>query len=301
MPGEITVGKTTVVDGCVYMGGADVLCKYDPARDRWDTPWSAPVDAFGVGNLNNKPLVVGGRCNEKGVADVYIFEEDSQQPWVRFEHPMPVGLAHVRVASHGSALVVCGMPDVLSPARVLVYDIQSSEWHHRTPPVAFNSVYCSGVFMNNKYYLAVGAEGVFGSARHQSSPEVYCQPLSTLLDPMCSQEPFTWQRMPDTPCHRSHLAVTGGCLLALGGYHNACNLLDNEDVTGNVASEIHVYCPATTSWVKIGGLPGRRACFTTSTLSSGELFIAGGHIRSEESNRLDMDKKVFTGIIKCTP
>ena len=189
--------------------------------------------------------------------------------------------------------VVC----LISP--LFVYNSQSSQWHSRaSPPLPFNSTYSSTKNMNDRFYLAIGAEGVVDSETHQSSPAVFSLPLSTLLDP---QDPSSWQRMSDTPCYRPHLATTGGCLLALGGYCRACNLRNAEEVAANLSTAVYAYCPATFSWVKIGDLPDLRACSTTTTLSSGELFIAGGTVPSDEytSNGYPMisDRKVFIGTI----
>ena len=133
-------------------------------------------------------------------------------------------------------------------------------------------MFSSTVIVNDTYYIAVGIEGVMVAHPLPSSPAVFSQPLSTLLDPNI---PSTWQGMPDTPCHTSHLATTGGCLLALGGLHNACNIRDDAVAT-NITTAVYAFCPVTSSWVKIGDLPDTRAFSTITTLSTGELLLAGG-------------------------
>ena len=307
MPFEMTVPRNTVIDGMVYVGGGTTerdnfhdVCKYDPIRNVWSMLKPAPVGIFGVGDLNGKLLAVGGRYDEGGVTGesvVHVFEENTLR-WGVFDHQMSTGLAFARVASHNSSLVVCGMPSVSSTATVLVYSANSSDWHSVAPPIGFNSVYSSVAITDTKYYLAIGAEGAVSLENHPSSPAVYCQALSTLLDSTASQDRSNWQRVPDTPCHRSHLAVTGGCLLALGGYREACNLRNTNEVIANATSAVHVYCPAKSSWVKIGDLPDQlpRTCFTATTLSSGELFIAGGHVHSNIDDRLVIDKKCLQAL-----
>ena len=91
--------------------------------------------------------------------------------------------------------------------------------------------------------------------------------------------------MPDTPCHTSHLAATGGCLLALGGLHNACNICNDAAIATNITTAVYAYCPAISSWVKIGDLPDKRAFSTITTLSTGELFLAGGVLPIEKQNK----------------
>jgi hypothetical protein len=269
---------------------------YDPVKNEWGTLPPAPVRRFGVGRLNGKLVIVGGmyRDEEEATGDVHVFEEDTQQ-WVKSIPPMPTGLFLSVVATHSSSLVVCGTTDESSPASMFVYNSHSSQWHSRSPPpLAFNSRYCSAVVVSDTYYIAVGSEGVLDSEDSLTSAAVFSIPLSTLLDPNAPQDPSTWQRMPDTPCHMSHLAATGGCLLALGGL---CDLDNGEALASSLTRAVHAYCPATSSWVKIGDLPDLRLYLAITTLSSGELFIAGGNIPNDERDRLYRDDKAFIGII----
>ena len=300
------VAKATVINGMVYMGGGNaeddshryLVSKYDPVKDEWTTLPPAPVKYFGVGQLNGKLVIVGG-LKEKRTRNVHVFEEDTQQ-WVKSIPPMPRGLIYSTVVSHSSSLVMCGIPDGTSSTSVLVYNSQSSQWHLAAAlPLTFNSILSSSVVVNDTYYIAVGAEGVIGQEKWPTSPAVFSLPLSTLLDPNAPQDPSIWQRMPDTPCHGSRLAATGGCLLALGGLRSACDDLgDNKAVAPILSTAVHAYCPATSSWVKIGDLPDLRHGSSITTLTSGELFITGGQIPNDECDGLILDNKVFRGIIK---
>ena len=301
MPVVMSVPKITVINGIVYVGGGEadddddknLVSTYDPVKDVWDTLPPAPVRWFGVGRLNGKLVLVGGVYmykDEDGITgDVHVFEEDTQQ-WVKSIPPVPAGLAASVVASHSSPLVVCGSS---SPLSVFIYSSQSSQWHSRSPPpfTFVPSFFSSAVVVNDTYYISAGPEGGLGSDSLPSSAAVYSIPLSTLLDPNAPQDCSTWQRLPDTPCHTSHLAATGGCLLALGGLRNACHLRDSQAIASNLTTAVHAYCPATSSWVKIGDLPGKRLLSAITTLSSGELFIAGGVGTNDER------KKAFIGII----
>ena len=208
--------------------------------------------------------------------------------------PMPRGLAGVIVVSHSSSrsLVVCGTLN--TSAVMLVYNSQSSQWHWVADlPLTFNSAYSSAVVSNDTYYIAVGIQGILDHERNLSSPAVFSLPLSTLLDPNAPQDPSIWQRMPDTPCHMSHLVTTGGCLLALGGLCNVCDLKDHE-ADAELSTAVHAYCSATFSWIKIGDLPAPLSVPAITTLSFGELFIAGG-LYCDEHN---FSQKVFKGSIR---
>ena len=302
--------KTAVINGMVYVGGTvtaeddshmNLVCKYDPVKDEWTTLPPAPVRGFGVGQLNGKLMIVGGETEREGVTrDVHVLEEETQQ-WVKSIPPMPRGLVFSIVVSHSSSLVVCGTPDMTSSALVLVYNSQSSQWHSAAAmPLTFQSVYSSAVIVNDTYYMAVGGKGIADQVKQRSwptSPAVFSIPLSDLLDPN-APEPCFCQCMPDTPCRGSRLAATGGCLLALGGlmpsYKNILTdiwlALSRTSKTPNLSTAVHAYCSATSSWVEIGDLPDLQGFIpAVTTLSSGELFIAGG---------LFNEKQVFRCIIK---
>ena len=188
---HICAAKTTVINAMVYVGqggmviGEDdhdnVVYKYDPVKDEWTTLPPAPVKRFGIGQLNGKLVIVGGKGGEGVTGDVHVFEEDTQQ-WVKSIPPMPRGLVASTVVSHSSSLVVCGTTDKTSSAVVLVYNSESSQWHlAAAPPLTLNSAFSSAVVVNDTYYIAIGSEGV----KNSSSAAVFSLPLSSLLDPQC--------------------------------------------------------------------------------------------------------------------
>ena len=301
IPVKMVSAKGSVIDNIVYVGGGGAkdddddmfhAYKYDSVKNEWSILPPTPVRYFGVGTLNGKLVIVGSRSEEVNTNGSCVFEEDTQQ-WVESIPPMPNRLSASLVITHNTSLIVCGMTDESSPPSMFIYCHQSSQWHSRAPPpLTFYTDFSSAVIVNDTYYIAVGTEGVIANPL-PSSPAVFSQPLSTLLDPNI---PSTWQHMPDTPCHTSHLATTGGCLLALGGLHNACDVYAYEAVATNLTTAVHAFCPATSSWVKIGDLPDKRTCSTITTLSSGEIFLTGGVI-PDEDNVLSDTNKTFIGTI----
>ena len=309
IPVKMRLATTSVIDGMLYVGGGTPgeqdkeyhVCKYDPVKNEWSILPPTPVDIFGVGKLNGKLVIVGGTSKNIVSSGVRVFDEDTQL-WVKSIPPMPTGVILPLVVTHTTSLIVCGMTRVSSPPSMfiychqsppsmLIYCHQSSQWHSRAPPpLTFNTAYSSAVIVNDTYYIAVG---VMVADSLPSSAAVFSQPLSTLLDP---NTPSTWQGMPDTPCHTSHLGTTGGCLLALGGLH-ACSMNDGAAIATNITTAVHAYCPATSSWVKIGDLPDKRAFSTITTLSTGELLLAGGVLPNKKQNKVRKSSQVFLGNI----
>ena len=66
---EITIGKTTVINGMVHCGGGGtysrdtmdyVIFCYDLVQDKWATLPPLSVKWFGVGQVNGKLVAVGG-------------------------------------------------------------------------------------------------------------------------------------------------------------------------------------------------------------------------------------------------
>ena len=298
IPIEMTEAMTSVIDGMVYVGGGIAeddeyqVCKYDPVKNEWIILPPAPLKYFGIGRLNGKLVIVGGRNEEGESSDVHVFEEDRQQ-WANSIPPMPTGLVGSLVVTHNTSLVVCGISDESSSPSMFVYNSQSSQWNSRAPPpLTFHTGFSSAVVVNDTYYTAVSIEGTRNSYQLPSSPAVFSHPLSTLLDP---DAPSAWQRMPDTPCHSSCLAATGGCLLALGGLTRPCNVGVDAVLAANLSSAVHAYCPATSSWVKIGDLPDLRVFPAITTLSTGELLIAGGVMSNDDQDGVLNDSHIFIG------
>ena len=308
MPEEIcALPQVTLINGMVYIMGfgeqsqSTMIVKYDPVKNEWCTLPPAPVVGFGVGQLNGKLVIVGGAYKgveaEQGqriTSDVHVFEEETQQ-WVKSIPPLPSRLAFTTVVCHGSCLVVCGgtSPDKSPSASVSVYSSQSSQWHS-APPLPFSTLWCSAVVLNDTCYVAARYEtklDTMDAILESPSQSVVSAPLSTLLDPNASRQASTWQRMPDTPFYKSSLVATGGCLLAVGGHSKSTTLLETVQ---NLSTAVHAYCPATSSWVKIGDMPDLRHGFTITTLPSEELFVAGGVSITENDEN---NKKVFIGII----
>ena len=97
------------------------------------------------------------------------------------------------------------------------YSERHNTWH----------MLCSCITKKHMVILSLPCIGCEGVLDAESVPSLQqCSPsLCQLLNPNASQDPSTWQCMPNTPCHMSCLAATGQ---ALGGLHNGHNLQSGE-------------------------------------------------------------------------
>ena len=91
--------------------------------------------------------------------------------------------------------------------------------------------------------------------------------ISQSTDATSSSIPSPWQTLADTSVSNTTLLVVSGALLTVGGFHS---------------SAIHHYQPSSSSWVKVGDLPIKRWQCACTVLPSGDIFVAGGHNRSNK-------------------
>ena len=315
MPEKIWWAQATVISGKVYVGGGmptdsdsgRLVYKYDPVRNKWSTLPPAPVDGYGVGQLNGRLVLVGGSPEGGGVtADIHVFDEETQQ-WVKPLPPMPSALACAAVISHGSALVVCGgtSPGGNPSATVYVYNSESSQWHS-APPLPFRRTLCTGAVINNMCYVAAGLETVFGDDMNTAAwlnsefarRSVVSAPLPILLDPNASssQPSSVWKSLPDLPHLNPSIAAVGGCLLALGGHKEISSL--DEATDDDAITAVHAYCPATSSWLQIGDLPTQHVFATTVPIPTGELLFAGGAKPGDKEDEESEELSCYIGTIK---
>ena len=104
LPIERSIEQCTVIKGRVYLSGQGtrneedryVICCYDPGQDRWDTLPPLPVQYYGLGQVNDKPVVVGGKKKDSPgrTNEVYTFDENSQA-WTHTIPNMPTGQRQV--------------------------------------------------------------------------------------------------------------------------------------------------------------------------------------------------------------
>ena len=300
MPLKMVLAQAIVINGQVYIGGGGaeseaehfIVCKFDPVRNEWSTLPPAPVKWFGIGQLNGKLVLVGGKLeNETKTADVHVFE-DSQQ-WEKSIPAMPSPRSAPAVLSDSNSLIVCGggNENGVPRATIFVYCGLTSQWSS-AKPLPFPCYKPYGVVMHNHFFIAGGYYGLYVHQQRRS--------VISLILPSSS----VVQIWPDMPYYDSSIAAIGGSILAIGGVSKVApmSLLVSSITTlrtyatvykKSTSSDVYAYCPTTSSWIHIGDLPAPRNRVATATLPSGELLVmGGGSIESQLNNT------VFMGSIK---
>ena len=288
-PRESSIEQCTITNGKVYLAaqGASndtdrclVYC-YDPYQDKWDTLPSLPVQWYGLGQVNGKPVAVGGKKREAASErsnEVYTFDE-SLQRWTQTVPNMPTGRGGPAVISLPSALIVAGgyardgYIDVVE-----IFKLDTYQWYTTDSlPIACSNMAAYSIGQDVCYLLGGYRPALcintafcasFDDLIRNATAVTVDEPTTMTISSRRGQE-SAWIMLPDTPNYQPAVAtVLSGTLVAMGGW---------ETSQGRVAkTELHMYSPTTNSWVYIGDLPAPRAVTTAAMLSPTELLVIGG-------------------------
>ena len=290
---------TTIINGKVYYGGGAsvnehhrhqyTVCCYDPSRDEWTTvpPLPAAVRCFGLGQVNDKLVTVGGKEEGDKITvatdKVYVYDEQSQK-WNSLA-PMLTARFSPGVLSLKSALIVAGgaaltkktnffgrtsyIPTELNIVEVFKPDML--QWYQMNPlPRACYGI--SLISIGNKCY-ALGGSIFFAEVGATAEITLDQALFASTDDLLHSAEPITksvWKKLPgNTPSFTSNpaAALLAGNLLAVVAHSS--NWF--EKPTG-----IYMYQSSKNSWIHIGAPPKSsfsQADLAVAILSSLEILV----------------------------
>ena len=265
MPKPIYLPQSVVIGDVVFVNGSHEFYKYEIRSDKWSVLPPCPVRYFGIGQLSGKLVTVGGLDRGAFVADVYTYEEETQQ-WEKSIPPMPTPRRWSCVVTYHSSIAVCGGETTSGETNVIeVFKIETSQWYTAAPlPVAGD--FLLSTIINDTCYLK-------GGYHHRS---IMCASLPSLFQSATphnqpspdAQQQSVWTMLPDLP-HRysalTNINIGGGTLLALGGV---------DEYSPN--HDVHAYNPSTKSWMIAGSLPQACAYATVELLPSGQVILIGG-------------------------
>ena len=296
------------IGSTIYCGGgftgkiatARKVFQYNPKQDTWSQLPICPTIHFGLTQLDNKLVTVGGEHHDQTeipINDVYVFQES--ETWEdSIIPPLPTARFYPTAFNYKSTLVVSGgfthwhtdSKVRTYTTAVEVFQTKTHQWRHAEPlPVAHSHMSCA--IVSDMCYL------IGGSKSDAASRHTYCTSVSNLISralppdhpetsstPQASPSPPTWQVLPECPLSYSTAAELGGCLLAIGG----------KDDSNSSSSAVHMYSPSTNSWVRIssGDLPVPRIYAATTQLEGGDIVFVGGKIK-----RGSLTETVYIGTV----
>ena len=248
----------------VYCGGGftgrvstdRLVFKYVCEEDKWSQLPRCPSLHFGLTQLDEKLVTVGGRDVDEltPIKDVYIFEEDSHT-WENFNKPLSEARCSPCVFNYKSRAFPCKSVLVASggisrwkfdyehSARTDSVEVfQGSQWHTSVAlPFALSAMSCAVV--NDTCYI-IGGSKSGGLPNRQVCFVSIPSLLPTDTDRPESSKAATsspkWEYR-NCPLFFSTPAEQGGNLLAIGG----------KDDRNRPSSAVHKYMPSTNSWETI--------------------------------------------------
>jgi hypothetical protein len=256
------------------------------------------VQWYGLGQLNGKPVAVGGKKREEGAPErsnkVYTFDE-SLHEWTLTVPNMPTGRGGPSVISLSSALIVAGgYAEGGYVKTVEIFKLDTYQWYVTDPlPINCSNMAAYSIGEDTCYLLGgyTPAWRCINNAFSASFDDLFrrAKPI-TIGNPTTDTESSgssAWKTLPSTPNYQPTVAtVLTDTLVAMGGWDTS---------QGRVAkTEIHMYSPSTNSWVYVGDLPAPRAVTTAAVLSPNEILVIGGWDGSERV------KTVYRGTLTIT-
>ena len=278
---KISNGKTTIIKGKVYCGGANtddktdeysIFC-YVPSQDKWTTLPPLPVRWFGLGQVNAKLVAVGGskKNSNKPTNEVYTYEQSRLSQWKQIIPPMPTARHSPSVLSLKLALVVAGGGEPHYTAAVEIFKPDTSQWYRTDPlPKACRDI--SMITIGNVCYAGGGfASSHLNQALYVSIDDLLgnAVPANQTTHSSSVDTPSVWKTLPNTPTFRPALTVIADNLFVVGG--------DETSEGGTSKKEVYMYSPSTNSWIYISDLPAPRSRTIVAVLSSIEILVIGGY------------------------
>ena len=115
LPFAMTHAQSVVIDDIIFVGGGltnrddgvnNVLFKYNPKSNTWIILPGCPVIYYGLGTINGRPVVVGGKdifIGGEVTGNCYVFIAETEE-WKKSVPAMKTPRYDLTVASYGDLL-----------------------------------------------------------------------------------------------------------------------------------------------------------------------------------------------------
>ena len=271
----------TIIGGRVYYAptysaNPHIVHCYDQSQDTWAVLPPLPVQHFGLGQINEKLVTVGGFA-QSSTNILHTYDEVSCK-WEQTFPSMPTSRCSVNVLSLQSALIVAGgiKPDNICTNAVEILKLDVMQWCRAAQiPVACADI--SLVAIGGICYALGGSYGIKNDAiflrqvLYASIDDLLSSALAIDETVHCSAiDPgMIWKHLPDTPRYVPTAAVLAGRLLAIGG--------GDQPRGGTDMKEVYMYSDTAKCWMYINDLPAPRSDMAIVALSATEILVIGGY------------------------
>jgi N-acetylneuraminic acid mutarotase len=280
MPTARYMAGSTVVDGKIYVvGGAPVqygisavVEEYDPATDTWTRRADMPTarQLLVAAAVDGIIYAIGGWTDPvDNNWDVEAYDP-ATDTWTK-KADMPTSRSPSAIAVVDGIIYVIGGygvdDEVLSV--VEAYDPATDKWTKKAdmPTARYNAGAC---VVDGRIYVSGGCI--------EWTNERPCVPTVEVYDPATDN----WTQVSDMPLpkYMHSASVVDGKMYIIGGMNNAVVKLLEEGKIGSdeflkLLTTIHVYDPATDTWITAGDFPNSRSAHAAAVVD-GKIYAIGG-------------------------
>ena len=289
LPTDLAEGQSTVISGKVYYGGSastmnecTVYC-YDPQRDKWSTLPPLPVRYFGLGQINEELVAIGG-VNidaDEPTNKVHVYDAKLERWKEMIAATMPSARAFPSVMSIHLGLIVAGglieLYDDEYTDVVEIFQADTSQWY-KTDPLPRVYSYLSTVAIDNACYALGESDGkqsdledtTRAKALYASVDDLISNavPANKTLQRDTGGTHSAWKTLPHTPSYQPAATALDGYLLAVGGWQTSKE--------GARKKEVYIFSPSKNSWVYVSDLPAPRTNIAVAIMNRMEVLVIGG-------------------------
>ena len=300
----MTAPQHVLINSTLYVGGGQTtddensfrhhIFEYSPSdggRNNWKCPFPpCPPKYFGLGELKEKVVVVGGECDAEDnqiIITGEVFVLDGSNIWRSDVIPaMITPRSRSCVVSFKGCIAACGgmvndnndSHSKKCSSAVEIYRSGDKEWFEVNSLPRPRAALRVSIIHKTAYFLG----GYYPSLSSSGEADCIGIELENLLQSDKGVQRCWKDQFQETPYKSSAPANLCGSLLAIGGVNKAQQM-----------DTIYAYCPNVKEWHLIDKLPVQLSSATAITLSNGELIVLGG-----KTNRGRRSASIYIGSLE---
>ena len=288
LPIGMTAPQYVLMNSTLYVGGGQTtkdednfrhhIFEYSPpdnGRIKWKCPFPpCPTKFFGLGELNEKVVVIGGERNaddDQIVITGEVFVLDGHNLWRSDVIPaMKTSRSRPCIVSFKQCIAACGgivtddHGEKVCSSAVEVYRAGDKEWFKVTSLPNPRAALRVSIIYKTAYFLG----GYYPNLSSSGETDCISIELENLFQSDNGAQRYWNDQFQEIPFKSSTPANLCGSLLTIGGL--------NQDQQPQQMDTIYAYCPTVKEWYLVDKLPVRLSSATAITLSDGELMVLGG-------------------------
>ena len=284
LPTALAEGQSVAISGKIYYGGSPaamdeyiVYC-YNPQGDKWSTLPPLSVRYFGLGQVNEELVAIGGvkKDASEPTNEVYMYDAKLERWKQMIAATMPSARAFPSIVSVRLGLIVAGglieLYDDEYTNVVEIFQADTSQWY-KTDPLPKVYSYLSTVAVGNMCYALGECE-----QSDTTCPRAFYASVDDLISSAIpANQTFhgdtgdihsAWKLLPHPPSYQPAAGTLDNHLFAVGGWQTSKG--------GARKMEVYAFSPSMNSWVYVSDLPAPRTSIAVAVMTRMEILVTGG-------------------------